>query len=828
MSKSVSSLEYNPNSSTTRDVSKVSRPKTSNTSRPGTSISAGSANTRNFMCLGEYNVKQKIIGACVMSEGNGIQLHMSEFTDNLTFSRTLQQINLFQPEELVLPSKSAEIDYAYLIETVQQKFPYIKLVPAHHQAYDQDEGLALLKRFANDSNMVSALLVDKVYAQAALSALFRYSVSNAASIRPNSVNVKYHNLQKTLLIDFHSAYYLELVANTIDGGSKNSMIGLFESISTKMGYRLLRYNILQPSTDQQLLEGWQSSIEALKSNPPLVNQLQSILKQFPDLDSLQCYFSGLQLHDGSVQQGPLQRSLELYYSLRLCEQIGQLLLQGVSNPLIMQLAQDLHSADVKNVVSQIERVIIFDTGINTNVKLSYSQKLHCIQAGPDSLLHRMRLQYEAVTARIQEVFKMYQSQFENDFELKLQFNAAKGQYFLSSQSPCVMSRNGKSNLPGIFTNVVQKKKSLVEITTMEMTRLNVKLVNIVNEIYGQSNAKLKLLVETISEHLGVLYKVSESVAQLDYLLSLAQYALIAPYAVCPSFGGLLSINEGYHPIKSKCQVGVIPNDIFAFPGGNFQLITGINMSGKSTYLRQVALLVIMAHMGSFIPCKQASIPIFKSVFTRLGFVDEPESNLSTFMTEMRDMAYILDNVGDESLIIIDELGRGTSQTDGLSLSFAMSEYLLQSKCTTFFVTHFAELAHMLEIYSNVVNLHLQVEADDQAGAQTEVSDSSVRYTYSVHAGSNEVTSYGIKLARMEQFPPGVIDMAQVVSDQVSKQLQYLKQCSKATKGSRRNIANKLASHLQNIQKSNLYSQEELIQHLKELRVDLITQMKKQG
>jgi DNA mismatch repair protein MSH4 len=178
----------------------------------------------------------------------------------------------------------------------------------------------------------------------------------------------------------------------------------------------------------------------------------------------------------------------------------------------------------------------------------------------------------------------------------------------------------------------------------------------------------------------------------------------------PVFGDRLELRESRHPIRTIMDTSeFIPNDVYASLESNFELITGPNMSGKSTYLRQIALLTVMAHIGCLIPATVAEFRVTDCLFTRLSNDDSIESNASSFMIEMRDMAYILHHLSPSSLVIVDELGRGTSVHDGMAITCAIAETLIQSRAYTFFATHYLELADILSVYPSVVNLNLRVE-----------------------------------------------------------------------------------------------------------------------
>ena len=219
------------------------------------------------------------------------------------------------------------------------------------------------------------------------------------------------------------------------------------------------------------------------------------------------------------------------------------------------------------------------------------------------------------------------------------------------------------------------------------------------------------------------------------------------YAIDVSNTGLMD-NE-------QSQGRFIPNDSYASAFQNFTVITGINGSGKSTYLKQLAISVILAHCGSYVPAEEAFIPIRDRICTRIGNTDDQEHNISTFMQEMKDTAFICRNVTDKSLILIDELGRATSNEDGVSIAWAVGEFLLVKRSMTFFVTHYPQLCRLAEVYPNVQNQHLGAVAEEGSGE--------VRYLHKILPGSCKMSAdYGVEMAATCGWQSEVVEMVSLL------------------------------------------------------------------
>ncbi|MEQ2237840.1 MutS protein msh4 [Ilyodon furcidens] len=210
----------------------------------------------------------------------------------------------------------------------------------------------------------------------------------------------------------------------------------------------------------------------------------------------------------------------------------------------------------------------------------------------------------------------------------------------------------------------------------------------------------------------------------------------------------------------------VSNNSYISEGSNFVIITGPNMSGKSTYLKQVALCQIMAQIGSFVPAEYASFRIADQIFTRIGVDDDFETNSSTFMLEMKEISYIVHNVSDRSLTIIDELGRGTSAEEGIGICHSVCEFLLGLKVFTLFATHFLELCQLESLYPNVENQHMEVQHTRSRDSGAE----QVVHTYLLSRGCSEERHYGLRAAEMTSLPPSIIQEAKSVASKVSQQL----------------------------------------------------------
>ena len=331
------------------------------------------------------------------------------------------------------------------------------------------------------------------------------------------------------------------------------------------------------------------------------------------------------------------------------------------------------------------------------------------------------------------------------------------------------------NLPDVFINVF-RKKNMIECQTLDLLKWNQKIVDSHHEVLQMSDRGIQQLIDQIRQNMAPLFKISDAIALLDMIASFAQLVTTQDYCK-PELTQALAIKNGRHPIRENIHAEkYVPNDAYATKQKRFQIVTGCNMSGKSTYIRSLALMAVMAQIGCFVPACYAAFPIFHQLFARVSMDDCIEANISTFAAEMRETAFILRNVDKRSLIIIDELGRGTSTRDGLSIAIAVAEALVDSGAFVFFATHFRDLSKILAERNGVVNLHLSV---DMGGADK------MTMLYKVAGGAVQEEHYGLALAKVVDLPPDVVRIAEEVSNKLTANIEKRKKNSRTILQARR-------------------------------------------
>lgn len=370
------------------------------------------------------------------------------------------------------------------------------------------------------------------------------------------------------------------------------------------------------------------------------------------------------------------------------------------------------------------------------------------------------------------------------------------------------------NLPPVFINVY-RKKDMIECQTLDLIKLNQKIGDAHMEVLLMSDKSVKQLIDDVREHMSSLFRICESVAMLDMLAAFA-HAVSSQDYVRPALSDTLAIHSGRHPIREKIHsTKYIPNDVYATQQTRFQIITGCNMSGKSTYIRSVALMTIMAQIGSFVPASYAAFPIIRQLFARISLDDNIEANVSSFAAEMRETAFIMHNINRDSMVIIDELGRGTSTRDGLAIALAIAEAMVGSRALIWFATHFRDLSRIMAERNGVINLHLAVDMSGQ---------DRMEMLYRIAAGTVQEKHYGLKLARVVPLPPDVIPHAETVAFALERQVRRKQKRSQGVVTARkRKLLLNLKEHLVQARGGGM-NDETLKEWLKDLQTEFVVRM----
>ncbi|KAJ3348147.1 MutS protein msh4, partial [Allomyces javanicus] len=567
-----------------------------------------------------------------------------------------------------------------------------------------------------------------------------------------------------------------------------------------MGAQLLRCTVLQPSVDQLTIETRLDAVQEIIETDGLAVSLARALKDLPNVDKL---ISGF-IH---VEKTRTVKSAELnlVHLVHLRQLIAALhplrtALAPTRNVLLVEAHRVASDAVFEIMETAMAQVLEPDLAVQTTPIGIRNQRAFAVRTDMHGLLDVARQTYRETTRDIYQLVNDYASQYQ--LPLKIMYSPSAG-------FDMELRGHDGAPLPPVFVNVV-KKRNGVRLTTLDTMKLNDRIRESMDEIFLISDQIVQDLTDQLRQHVGVLYRLSESVALVDMLAAFAVCARMFHY-VRPQFKDAIAIQNGRHPVKDLLARGIdpskphpitrggatrnapdsastvnpstpyVPNDTYLDGGCNVQLVMGANMAGKTTYLKQVASLVVMAHLGSYVPADVAHVAVVDQILSRMTLGDCLTAGSSSFMVEMTEVAYLLRclgidddeeedaegvvekahptvlgraGAGGQALVLIDELGRGTSSSDALGITYAVVEALAHSNAYVLFATHFHALARHLRHYPNVASLHLDMHV---------VDGNRVRYLYKVHDGVCTDRDYGLRLAATLPFPPSLLQEADAIT-----------------------------------------------------------------
>eukprot|EP00897_Mesotaenium_endlicherianum_P005294 jgi/Mesen1/4793/ME000243S03968 len=594
-------------------------------------------------------------------------------------------------------------------------------------------------------------------------------------ITNNSLQVTFNGSFDHLAIDATSVQNLEIVqSNALSSGHKSakkaSLFGILNTTKTVGGTRLLKANLLQPLKDAETLNTRLDCLDELLSKEPLFIGLSQLLQKFPrDIDRVLSHFAFKERVVGDVDmsgatsfrrnQALVSSIIHLKEAVELLPHLAEVLSRAECSLLTNIRESVCLHPHFKGMRKMIEEVIDEDVLHARSPFIARTQQCFAVRAGVDGFLDVARRNFCETSEAIHALGKTYREDLALP-NLKMPFNNRRG-FYISVPSKAL----GEAEVPKhLFQQVTQHGKN-IHCTTQELTSLNMRNKEAAAEALTRTERCLEDLCQRIRQNLRLLALLSESISLLDMLAnSFAFMVSTSPPGTYkrPEFteDGPLAIEAGRHPVVEKLHTDppFSANNTFLSEASNMMIVTGPNMSGKSTYLRQVALITILAHVGCYVPARFASFRIVDHLFTRIGTGDSLETNSSTFMTEMRETAFLMHNVTPRSLIIIDELGRATSTLDGLAIAWSCCEYLLSMQAHVIFATHVQRLAELSSIYPNVKVCYFSV------GVERKRLD----FKYVLKEGYTDIPHYGLLLAEVAGFPSDVLSDARRIAEDMDK------------------------------------------------------------
>ncbi|BCR84481.1 MutS family protein MSH4 [Aspergillus chevalieri] len=721
------SMSFSRASSFAPPTSRVNRVSTVRTARPATTATSVAS--------------QDII--CAITEAV-----LCQICDSQTYVKTITKIGVFEPTEILFMNTCKDSKLFYI---VQENLPDPTFTFIDRKYWSDRTCHEYVNRlaFPEDAESIKVTLGGNYFAACCFAAVIKYVELKLNRIfASHSLRIRFEPSQGSMTIDLSTICSLELIQNLQNAKSKDSLFGLMNETLTPMGARLLRANILQPSTERSKLLARYDAVEDLSTKEEMFLSVRQALKGFVDTDKV---LTSLILVPTKQKFQHVEQSVNNVIMLKTYVSSIKSIYKTLStaqSTLLLTIRELCAPAGHSSVEQLIEGTLNEHVAYQTKPLDLRNQRIYCVRAGVNSLLDVARQTYkEANTDAADLVTQLAES---TNLRLDLKYDSAR-QYYI------VIPADEVDSLPDIFINVYRKKKR-IECQTLDLVKLNQKIVDAHDEVINMSDWTIQELIKDVCSEISGLFRVSEAIAMLDMLAAFAHLATFYDY-IRPELTDTLAIKAGRHPIREKIHSKkYIPNDAYATQQSRFQIITGCNMSGKSTYIRSLALMTVMAQTGCYVPAEYASFPIVHQLFARVSTADDLEANVSTFAVEMREMAFILHNIERRSMVIVDELGRGTSTTDGLAIAIAIAEALVESKSLVWFVTHFRDLAVVMAERSGVVNLHLAAEISSDASKMTML--------YKIAEGPVTNQFYGLTLAKLVDLPPDVLDVAQDVSEKL--------------------------------------------------------------
>ncbi|KAI8529853.1 hypothetical protein RHMOL_Rhmol11G0006600 [Rhododendron molle] len=567
--------------------------------------------------------------------------------------------------------------------------------------------------------------------------------------------------------------------------------------------RLLRANLLQPLKDIETINARLDCLDELMSNEQLFFGLSQVLRKFPkETDRVLCHFcfkpkkvtnEVLGIDNARKSQILISSVILLKTALDALPLLSKVLKDANSfllgNVYISVCKNDKYASIRKRCFKGRIGEVIDEDVLHARLPfVAQTQQCFAVKAGIDGLLDIARRSFYDTSEAIHNLANKYREDFKLP-NLKIPFNKRQGFYFT------IPHKDIKGKLPSKFIQVM-KYGNNVHCSTLELASLNVRNKSAAAECYIRTELCLEALVDAIREDVSMLTLLAEVLCLLDMIVNSFAHTISTKAVdqyIRPQFtdNGPLAIDAGRHPILESIHNDFIPNNTFLSEASNVIIVVGPNMCGKSTYLQQVCLIVILAQIGCYIPARYGTIRVVDRIFTRMGAVDNLESNSSTdvcFTVYDRDerdglynaeclskvhssvialgvleqalvyTLYYVTVLGHRSLIVMDELGRATSSSDGFAIAWSCCEHLLPLKAYTIFATHMENLSELATIYPNAKILHFHVD----------VKSNRLDFKFQLMDGLRRVPHYGLLLAGVAGLPSSVVETARSITARITE------------------------------------------------------------
>jgi DNA mismatch repair protein MutS len=638
------------------------------------------------------------------------------------------ELSRFLPDEIVVPdNKFGKITAAKL----QQLGYTVTLEQSHLHAQDVTEALSswVALHAAQNTGALSDTL------RSAFAVLYTYLKRNNERALGHLKQLSFYKPEDFLLLDAATQRNLELIQNTQDGTASSTLFAVLDKAVTAMGSRTLKKWLLRPLIKQELIEQRLDAVALLVADLTTREHLKTLLKQIGDIERI--------VGRIALRRAQLQDYVYLLRALEVVPRITQLLGVFADHTLLFSIKSKI--ADFGPLYTLLTQALNDD-----------STKEWSIKSGFNAELDRLRTLMEQGTQAVVALERKEQ-ETTGISSLKIKFNGAHG-YGIE------VTKANTHLVPAHYLRI-QTLVNRERYTTQELKDLEYDLARARTDSTMVEKELFEAIKKQVELYVSPLKKLAYALSYLDGLAALAEVAYNNNY-VRPTFNKErnFTIVDGRHPvIEARLHNKFIPNSTEFNDTASLWVITGPNMGGKSTYLRQVALITIMAQMGSFVPAAQAHLSLVDRIFTRIGAADNVAEGKSTFLVEMEETAAICNQATPNSLVILDEVGRGTSTFDGLAIAQAVVEYIYTHvKARCLFATHYHELTVLAQQYPGIVLYY---------AASTKTPDGIV-LLHKIVSGVAD-GSFGLEVAKLAQLPEAVLIRAREIAYELIAREQQL-------------------------------------------------------
>lgn len=713
---------------------------------PGTAIDPQLVDAKEPVYLAAICGSGETHGAAFLELSTG-EFSATEIAGVDSWTKICEEIETHSPRELLYPASMARLvestfggkmvsQSTSLFESpsVETHDANMTITPLDDPDFDLDNSILLLKTQLGVKELGGFGLDHRTEALRSAGACLKYARETQRAAAGHISDIKYIESADHMILDPVTLRNLEIIESQAQK-SDRTLFGVIDESVTGMGSRLLRQWLLRPSLKRSEIQTRLAAVTEL-CDTILREKLRFLLKEVSDLERL---IGRLNL--GTITPRDL---LALNRSIKQSPAVNAVL-TDVSSLLLQVLSENIF--ELPEIRDLIERAISDEPPVNANDG-------GVIRLGFDPELDELR-SISASAKQTIAAFEEKERERTSISNLKIRFNNVFGYYI-------EVSKGNVSRVPDDY----ERRQTLANAeryTTPQLKEWEQKVLGAEELILQIESDLFKKVSAQVCDETRKLQSTARAFATLDALCALAETAARRNY-VCPVLhdGDEIAIKNGRHPVvEAFLRDSFIPNDILMNNSTDrLLIITGANMGGKSTILRQVALIQILAQIGSFVPASSVKLPILDHVWTRVGASDDLASGRSTFMVEMTETAAILHNATPRSLILLDEIGRGTSTFDGLSIAWAVAEYLHNSpehSAKTLFATHYHELTELAENLPGAKNY--QITAAEK--------DGDLVFLHKLQPGKAS-KSYGIAVARLAGLPQNVIERAKDVLEKLEK------------------------------------------------------------